>query len=106
MHSLSYCLWRYFALHVNTPPPPYAHHNAKPITHSQHTHTHPHSSNDSGMRKQLALAFQKSTNLSLRLSSLPISLCLLHPSPAKLAQMLPPVPQSALHYFPQTHYFT
>lgn len=76
-HSLSYCLWRHCALHVNTPPPPYAHHNAKPITHSQHTHTH--SINDSRMRKQLTLDFQKSTNLSLRLPSLPISFCLLHP---------------------------
>lgn len=78
MHSLSCCLWRHCALHVNTPPPPYAHHNAKPITHPQHTHTH--SFSDSGMRKRVTLDFEKSTNLSLRLSSLPISFCLLPPT--------------------------
>lgn len=77
MHSLSCCLWRHCALHVNTPPPPYAHHNAKPITHSQHTHT-------PTAAMFPALDYQKSTNLSLRLSSLPISFCLLHPPPSQI----------------------
>lgn len=44
-------------------------------THSTHTHTHAHGFNDSGMRKRLALDFQISTNLSLRLSSLPLPFC-------------------------------